>query len=165
MIAGGLVATAMTVFVELAKPRRSRIELPFDASALREIRTFVGAFAARNGWEPAMAERLDAASEETMLTLLHQDGTDDDAPRRLRLVAYREDRAAVLEFVASKGEANIQDRLALLGEIGAADSIERVVSLRLLRHHASSVHHQQYHDTDIVTVRVDPPRADTGGPS
>ena len=167
MIAGGLAATVMTLVVELAKPRRSRIELPFDSSALREIRTFVGAFAERSGWDPAMAERLDAASEETMLTLLHQDEADDDddAPRRLRLVAYREDGSAVLEFVASKGEANLQDRLALLGEIGAADSIERAVSLRLLRHHASSVHHQQYHDTDIVTVRVDPPRADTGGPS
>ena len=165
MIAGGLAATAMTLFVELAKPRRSRIELPFDASALREIRTFVGAFAHGSGWDSAMAERLDAASEETMLTLLHQDEAgDDDAPRRLRLVAYREDGAAVLEFVASKGEANLQDKIALLGEIGAADSIERVVSLRLLRHHASSVRHQQYHDTDIVTVRVDPPRADPGGP-
>ena len=75
---------------------------------------------------------------------------DDAVSRRLLLVAYREDNAAVLEFVASKGEANLQDRLALLGEVGAADSIERVVSLRLLRHHASSVHHQQYHDTDIV---------------
>ena len=166
MIAGGLAATVMTLVVELAKPRRSRIELPFDSSALREIRTFVGAFAKRSGWDSAMAERLDAASEETMLTLLHQeeDG-DDDAPRRLRLVAHREDGAAVLEFVASKGEANLQDRLALLGEIGASESIERVVSLRLLRHHASSVHHQQYHDTDIVTVRVDPPRTDPGGPS
>ena len=166
MIAGGLAATAMTVFVELTKPRRSRIELLFDSSALREIRTFVEAFAARNGWDSAMAERLDAASEETMLTLLHQDEAGDDAvSRRLLLVAYREDDAAVLEFVASKGEANLQDRLALLGEVGAADSIERVVSLRLLRHHASSVHHQQYHDTDIVTVRVDPLRADSGGGS
>ena len=165
MISGGLAATVMTLFVELAKPRRSRIELPFDSSALREIRTFVGAFAERSGWDSAMAERLDAASEETMLTLLHRDEVgDDDAPRRLRLVAYREDGAAILEFVASKGEANLQDRLALLGEIGAADSIERVVSLRLLRHHASSVRHQQYHDTDIVTVRVEPPRADSGGP-
>ena len=167
MIAGGLTATAMTLVVELTKPRRSRIELPFDSSALREIRTFVGAFAERSGWDPAMAERLDAASEETMLTLLHQEeeAGDDDAPRRLRLAAYREDGSAVLEFVASKGEENLQDRLALLGEIGAADSIERAVSLRLLRHHASSVHHQQYRDTDIVTVRVDPPRADPGGPS
>ena len=36
--------------------------------------------------------------------------------------------------------------------------IEREVSLRLLRHIASSVRHQQFHDTDIVTVRVDAPR-------
>ena len=113
-----------------------------------------------------MAERLDAASEETMLTLLHREEAGDDAaPRRLRLVAYREDGTAVLEFVAAKGEANLQDRLALLGESDTADSVERMVSLRLLRHHASSVHHQQYHDTDIVTVRIDPPRADSGGGS
>ena len=170
MIAGGLAATAMTLFVELTKPRRSRIELPFEPSALREIRTFVMAFAARNGWGPAMTERLDAASEETALTLLHREdtgdgGDDGDAPRRLLLVARREDGAAVLEFVASTGEANLQDRIALLGEAGAADAIEREVSLRLLRHLASTVRHQQYRDMDIVTVRVDPPAADSGGRS
>ena len=32
--------------------------------------------------------------------------------------------------------------------------MEREVSLRLLRHIASSVRHQQFHDTDIVTVHV-----------
>ena len=162
MIAGGLAAAAMTLFVDLTKPRRSRIELAFDLSALQEIRAFVAAFAARNGWDAAMADRLDAASEETVLTLLNREETDDDddAPRRLLLVARREDGAAVLEFVAAKGEANLQDRIALLGEAGAADSIEREVSLRLLRHLASSVRHQQYHDTDIVTVRVNPPRPD-----
>ncbi len=170
MIAGGLAATAMTLFVELTKPRRSRIELPFESSALREVRTFVMAFAARNGWGPAMTERLDAASEETALTLLHREdtgdgGDDGDGPRRLLLVARREDDAAVLEFVASTGEANLQDRIALLGEAGAADSIEREVSLRLLRHLASTVRHQQYRDMDIVTVRVDPPAADSGGRS
>ena len=158
MIAGGLTAIAMTLFVELTRPRRSRIELAFDLSALQEIRAFVGAFAARNGWDGEMADRLDAASEETVLTLLNRDETgDDDASRRLFLVARREDGAAVLEFVAAKGEANLQDRIALLGEAGAADAIEREVSLRLLRHLASSVRHQQYHDTDIVTVRVEPP--------
>ncbi len=47
--------------------------------------------------------------------------------------------------------------LALLGERAEEVPAEREVSLRLLRHIASSVHHQQYHDTDIVTVRVDAP--------
>ena len=34
------------------------------------------------------------------------------------------------------------------------------LSLRLLRHYASSVHHQQYHGTDIITVRVSGQGAD-----
>jgi len=112
-----------------------------------------------------MADRLDAASEETVLTLLDQEEAGDEAgedsePRRLLLTAHREGGAAVLEFVAARGEENLQDRIALLGEAGAADSIEREVSLRLLRHLASSVRHQQYYDADILTVRVDPPRLD-----
>ena len=64
---------------------------------------------------------------------------------------------AILEFIAAPGEENLQDRIALLGERAEEVPAEREVSLRLLRHIASSVHHQQYHDTDIVTVRVDAP--------
>jgi len=41
--------------------------------------------------------------------------------------------------------------------------MEREVSLRLLRHIASSVRHQQFHDTDILTVRVDAPETVRGG--
>ena len=37
---------------------------------------------------------------------------------------------------------------------------EHEVSLRLLRRLASSVRHQQYHGTDIVTVRVAAPAPD-----
>jgi hypothetical protein len=35
--------------------------------------------------------------------------------------------------------------------------VENEISLRLLRSYASSVRHQQYHETDIITVRVTPP--------
>lgn len=42
----------------------------------------------------------------------------------------------------------------LLGEQPADVPDDREVSLRLLRHLASSVRHEQYHDSDIVTVRV-----------
>ena len=35
--------------------------------------------------------------------------------------------------------------------------MENDLSLRLLRSYASSVKHQQFHDTDIITVRVTPP--------
>ena len=61
----------------------------------------------------------------------------------------------MVEFIASGGEENLQDKIALLGEHTAGAPIEREVSLRLLRHLTSSVRHQQYHDTDIVTVRVE----------
>ena len=158
MLTGGIVAVVMTMFVELTKPRRRRLEVELDPSALRELRRFIGAFASRRGWDTAMAERLDAVCEETLLTLRQQrESGADGGKRRLLLTARGEDGGAVLEFVASTGKENLQDRIALLGEAAAGAMIEREVSLRLLRHLASSVHHQQYHDTDIVTVRVERP--------
>ena len=157
MTAGGLTAVLMTLFLELAAPRRRRVETAFDLQALPVIREFLDDFATRNGLQPETAGRLDAAGEETMLTLLREnEGGAEPAPRRLRLTAHKEAGGVVLEFVATGGDENIEDRIALLGEGAAAgEQIEHEVSLRLLRHLASSVHHQQYHDTDILTVRVD----------
>ena len=156
MTAGGLTAVLMTLFLELAAPRRRRIETGFDLEALPTIKEFLAEFAARNHLGAAMTGRLDAAGEETLLTLLRETEADAQAaPRRLRLTAHRDAGGAVLEFVAAGGEENIEDRIALLGEGAPGDQIEHEVSLRLLRHLASSVHHQQYHDTDILTVRVD----------
>ena len=173
MTAGGLVAILMTGFLELTAPRRSRLEADLDISTLPKMGEFLGAFAARGGWGEEMAGRLEAAGEETLLTLLHEEedpeggeeaGEEEGAERlgarrRMLLVAHKEGDGAVLEFVAAPGNENLQDRIALLGERSAGAPIEREVSLRLLRHVASSVHHQQYHDTDIVTVRVDAPGA------
>ena len=45
--------------------------------------------------------------------------------------------------------------MALLSERAADTPVEQELSLRLLRHYASSVRHQQFHDTDVVTVRVE----------
>jgi len=155
MIAGGLVAILMTLFVELTKPRHSRLEVEFGLSALQKIKDFLGVFASRNGWDTTMADRLDAVGEEALLTLLGQDEAGAERQRRrLLLIARKEDGAAILEFFASMGEENLQDQITLLSEQPAEDLIEREVSLRLLRHLASSVRHQQYHDVDIVTVRV-----------
>jgi len=76
------------------------------------------------------------------------------ADRRLHLVAQREGGGALLRLVVAPRDENLQDRIALLGEESTEASAEREMSLRLLKHLASSVRHQQYHDTDIVTVRV-----------
>ncbi|MXW64987.1 MAG: hypothetical protein F4Y00_08725 [Bacteroidetes bacterium SB0662_bin_6] len=155
MNAGGLTAILLTLFLELTRPRRSRMQMTFDMSALSKIRDFLGAFVSRNGWDTAMAARLDAAAEETLLTLIPQgDAGEKHAQRHLRLTAYKEEEDAVLEFVVSSGEENLQDQIALLSEHTEEAPMEREVSLRLLRHLASSVRHQQYHETDIVTVRM-----------
>ena len=149
MTAGGMTAILLTLFVELTAPRRRRIQAPFEVASLPRIREFLQSFAARSGWGEAMAHRLDAAAEEAMLTLLRHDEEEEAGG------------GAVLEFIAAPGEENLEDRIALIGE-GTDDAPEREVSLRLLRHLASSVHHQQYHDTDIVTIRVDTRAAGRG---
>ena len=108
-----------------------------------------------------MAQRLDAAGEETLASLVGQDGAGagrEARRRRLLLVARKEDGGAVLEFIASAGRENLQDRITLLDAQSAEVPDEREISLRLLRHLASSVRHEQYHDTEIVTGRVEAPR-------
>ena len=154
--AGGIVAILMTLFVEATAPRRSRIEAELDLSVLAKIREFLGRFASRNGWGANMVDRLDAAAEETLLTLIGQDENRETRKRRrLLLTARKEASEAVLEFVAASGEENLQNRIALLAETPDDVLVEREVSLRLLRHIASSVRHQQFHDLDIVTVHVE----------
>ncbi len=164
MTAGGLTALLMTLFVELTSPRRYRLESDLNLSALPKIRAFLEDFASRNRWEAAMAARLVAASEETLLTLVQQDN-EANKRSRLLLIAYKDEGSAMLELVAATGEGNLQDRIELLGDERAVEAPEELeVSLRLLRHFASSVHHQQYHDTDIIVLRVDAPDSKTADP-
>lgn len=162
MTAGGLAAIVMTMFVELTGPRRRQMETQCHLSALPEIQTFLSDFASRHGWGRIMRNRLDTAVEETLVTLLQRDGSDETREmRRLQLVAHRDNGSAVLELIASSDvEQNLQDRVALLSEDMDMPSVEREISLRLLRHVASSIRHQQYHDTDVITIRVKAPVPD-----
>ncbi len=156
MTAGGATAILLTVFLDVAKPRRRHMEVPFDDAAIRPISAFLRQFATSSGWGAAMSQRLDAVGEETVLTLL--ESQDDKQSRRLRLSVSRDDGGAVLEFVVASGEEiNLEDRISRLGEHTTGTSLGHEASLRLLRHLASSVHHQQYHDTEVVTVKVRSP--------
>lgn len=164
MTAGASVAILLTLVMEIAKPRRRRLEARLDTDSLPKIEKFLRAFAKDKGWSAAATTRLCAAAEESILSLMPADHAKRPAePWHLLLVASADAREAELEFVASDLERNLEDRLALL-ENWAEQSVEHEFSLRLLRHYASSVRHQQYHNTDILTVRVsgDPP-AGSGG--
>ncbi len=159
MTAGGLVAIIMTLFMEMTEPRPARIEAALDTSSLPELREFLGGFASSGDWDEGMAHRLNAVCEETLQTLLGRDDDDGSSERRsLLLLARKESGTAVLEFIAATGEGgNLEDQVALLDEQTEEAHLEQEVSLRLLRHLAASVRHQQYHGVDIVTVRVEAP--------
>ena len=162
MTAGGLTAIALTLFMEATGPRRARIETALTVEALPEVAAFLRAFASRRRWSAGAVERLCSAGEEALLSLVEPaadagSGTSGSGERRRRLllIARGSRKAAELEFIAAPGEENLEDRMVLLTERGGGAPAEHEISLRLLRHYASSVYHQQYHDTDIVTVRVE----------
>lgn len=159
MITGGLIAILLTLLLEITKPQRIRVEAGLNLAALAQIRDTLRQFSKKTGWDSKMSERLEAVCEETLLTLLNSQESPEETDRRLLMTAYREDGGAVMEFVAATAGENLEDQIAVLSEKADPHAIEREVSLRLLRYLASSVRHQQYHGTDIVTVQVEPPEA------
>ena len=155
MTSGALAAVIMILFMELTGPRRRRVQVPLEMEALPAIDTFLRAFASRSGWNVATTERLVSAGEETLAVLQQAGGEDGaDAGRRLSVVARMEGMVAQIEFVTLTEGVNIEDQLAFLAELPPIPD-EEEISLRLLRHHASSVQHQKYHGIDIVTVEVE----------
>ena len=155
MTAGGLTAMVLTLFVEVTAARRRRLDGPLDGEVLPQIDTLLRDLAGRLGWNADSTERLCSAGEETLLSLVRQEEEAGDvAGRRLRVAARNDHGTVELEFIAAVGETNLEDRMVLLTDEADTPN-ERELSLRLLRHYASSVRHQQYHDIDIVTVRVD----------
>ena len=154
--AGGLTVIALTLFEELTGPRRRRLRVALSADAYPKIDAFLAQIGARRRWSEEMIERVRAVGEETFLLLIRkQEEHTAGNGRRLLLVAGGERDAAVLEFIAATDETNLEDQMALLGDRAAGGGVEQEVSLRLLRHYASSVRHNQYHDTDVITVRVE----------
>ena len=154
MTAGGLTAICLTAFLESTRPRRRRLETEVNSASAAGIGRFLRSQATRARWSTQAAERLWSAGEEALLSLLGEDGEGDrGANRRLLLLARVDRQTAELEFIAAPGGTNIEDRLVLMTPEAPAP-IENELSLRLLRHFASSVQHQQYHDTDVLTVTV-----------
>ena len=169
---GGLSAVAMILYLEITSPRRMRFRSRLHIDSLPELNAFMARFARSRGWNEAMNDRLSAVAEETLLTLapldlsldgdlsldsLDQEDPDDESNRQLIVLAASEGPVADLEFIGGGNEANLEDRIRQLQQHDTQDPAEEELSLRLLRSFAQSVRHQQYHDTDIITVRVGQP--------
>ena len=155
VLVGALAAIVMTVFLNLTSPRRGgRLQVKLDASSLPDIDRFACELAASLGWNEASSARLRSAAEETLMSLVQADEEQpaEGAPR-LIVIARPDADLVEMEFMAVFDEENLEDRLAYLSE-ETEGLKEGELSLRLLRHHASSVRHQKYHGLDIVTVQV-----------
>ena len=168
---GGVAAIVMILYLEFTNPRRMRFQSPLDINALPELNEFISKFANRRGWDASMKERLSAVAEETLLTLSPLDleafmAQDDDSEqggeeakpsRKLVVLASSDGPVATLEFIGGAGdEENMEDRLRQLQQYDSETPVEQELSLRLLRAYATSVRHQQFHGTDVITVRVAP---------
>ena len=165
LTAGGVAVIILTAMTEFSKPGRRRLHTALRPDSLAVIDEFLKEFSASRGWGREMAERLQSVAEETVHLLAEADGDGGGAPRRLLVIAGNDGQVAELEFVGvSGGTENLEDRITLLTEPGhgAAElefsdlesSIDRDAPLRLLRHYALSVTHRQYHETEVITVRV-----------
>ncbi len=150
MTVGGFTVILLSVFAEVAAGRPDRLRTDLTRDSWSEIDGFLVKFAERKRWGRKMSTRLRAVGEETFQIL-----TRRARQRRLLLVARKDGGSAELEFIASTDETNIEDQLAMLQDAGATVPAEAETPLRLLRHYASSIRHQQYHDIDIVTIRVE----------
>ncbi len=168
---GGVAAIVMILYVEFTNPRRMRFHSQLHIDALPELSQFLARFADRRGWGTRMKERLSAVAEETLLTLAPldlegpmepdddqgQDESESNPIRQLVVLASSEGQVATLEFIGGAGdEGNMEDRLRQLQQYDEEEPVEQDISLRLLRAYALSVRHQQFHNTDIITVRVAP---------
>ena len=157
VVMGAATAVLLTLFMEATRPiRQTRLEVDLSVSSLPEIDRFLCDIATRLGWNQTSTSRLRSAGEETLISLIHPRGTPGEGPPRFIVIARPSDNLVELEFLAVFDEENLEDRLAYLSEEaeGGQGIEEGEISLRLLRHYATSVQHQKYQGLDVVTVQV-----------
>ena len=159
---GGFAAILMILFLEFTSHRSMRFQSELHIDALSDLNAFIAKFAERRGWGDAMRDRLGAVAEETLLTLAPLDFEADEEEetkdgRRLVVLASSDGLVADLEFIGGGNQSNLEDQIRQLQQHDSSEPVEQELSLRMLRGYASSVRHQQYQDTDVITVRVNHP--------
>ncbi len=158
IVVGGMAAIGMTIFTELSGFRAKKLRVDLSESSLHAFDDFLLQFADGHSWTEEGKNRLRLVGEEVILSLLNEE-SDGPAEQKRRLVAtIRPDSgSAEIEIVVASDDAiqgNIENRIAYLGD-GHALEDEQQLSVRILRHYASSVHHRKYYGIDIISCRVD----------
>ena len=159
IVVGGIAAIGMTLLTEISSFRIRRLRVELSRSSLPAVDDFLGQFADKHSWTDEGKNRLRLVGEEVMLNLLdEEDAVGEERKRRLVATIRPESGSAELEIVVASDDAiqgNIENRMAYLGEEQALEDEEQL-SVRILRHYASSVHHRKYYGIDIISCRVEP---------
>ncbi len=157
IVVGGMAAIMMTIFTELSSFRARKVMVDLSQSSLPAVDDFLCRFADEHNWTEEGKNRLRLVGEEVMLSLLNEEDDGSGAQKRRLVATIRPDSgSAEIEIVVASDDAsqgNIENRMAYLGE-GQALEDEEQLSLRILSHYASSVHHRKYYGVDIISCRV-----------
>ena len=158
IVIGGMAAMAMTAFTEVSGLRAKKLRSDLSESSLPDVDDFLRQFADRYAWTEEGKNRLRLVGEEVVLSLLKEEEEEPAEGKRSLVATIRpHSGSAELEIVVASDDAiqgNIENRMAYLGEDQALED-ERQLSVRILRHYASSVHHRKYYGLDIISCRVD----------
>ncbi|MXY85551.1 MAG: hypothetical protein F4Y95_03415 [Chloroflexi bacterium] len=158
IVIGGIAAILMTLVTEVSGFRAKKLQAELSQSSLAAIDEFLSQFAETHSWTEEGGNRLRLVGEEAILSLLEEEQEGPAGQKRRLVATIRPDRgSAELEIVVASDDAiqgNIENRMAYLGQDQALED-EQELSVRILRHYASSVHHRKYYGIDIVSCRVD----------
>ena len=158
IVVGGMAAIFMTASTELSGIRAKKLRMDLSESSLPAIDDFLCQFADRHDWTEEGKDRLRLVGEEVLLSLLNEENDSPAEQKRMLVATIRPDSgSAELEIVVASDDAiqgNIEDRMAYLGQDQALED-EQQLSVRILRHYASSVHHRKYYGIDVISCRVD----------
>ena len=155
VVVGILSALLMSMVVDFTISRRRRLNTELDTAAAPAVDEFLRRMGTDLGWSGPSVERLCAAGEETLSSMLElREDYEADTPPRLILLAKRGAKSLEIEFLAVFTDENIEDRIAFMSEQAETPEVDDI-SFRLLRHYATSVRHRKYHGIDVVTVQVD----------
>ncbi len=154
MTSGGITALFLMLIWRFSLEKKVKFTSALELSKLPIVENFIRAHSADWNVSDAVVQRLCLANEETMLSLLEGEQQSAQEKTRVLIVTMvRRSGTAEIEYMATIDQKNIEDRMAMLNE-SASEFDTGSLSLRVLHHLATSVKHQKYFDTDIVSIQV-----------
>lgn len=154
MCAGGIIAIALSLLVNLRKGRSPQIEVPARPASIPQIQQFLTQAGSRLGWDRSALQRLELASEEAMLFLLECPAKGGAAHKRKIKVSARPNQGGIeLELVIAAEGANLENAARAIDK-NAPPTIEQA-GLRLLQGLAQHVRHDQFYGVDVLTLSLD----------